>query len=147
MSFFIIIIQEVNRMACFLVSAAEAVVVTVVEKSAEKKEETMVKSSGTAPAEETKIPLSRKLKWLTYMLWGGAVLLAFEHIWHGEVVPWFPFLTAMADPADAAEMFHEMATVGVCMAVLVTVVWFVMCRVADSIVKRSVADNAQHTAA
>ena len=132
-------------MACFLVSAAEAVVVTAVEKSAEKKEENEVKSSESV-REEVRIPLSRKLKWLTYMLWGGAVLLAFEHIWHGEVVPWFPFLTAMSDPADAAEMFHEMATVGVCMAVLITAVWLVMCRVADSIAKRPAIGDMQSNA-
>ena len=60
----------------------------------------------------------------------------FEHVWHGEVVPWFPFLTAMADPGDAAEMFHEMATVGVTMAVLITVIWVGICIVADKIAKR-----------
>ena len=76
------------------------------------------------------------------MLFGGAVLLAFEHVWHGEVVPWFPFLTAMNDPADAAEMLHEMATVGVSMAVLVTLVWIGMCIAADAIVKRTAADTA-----
>ena len=122
-------------MACFIVSAAEAAVVTAVEKRAEKKEQ-METVSGSIPSEEEKISLSRKLKWLTYMLWGGVVLLAFEHIWHGEVVPWFPFLTAMSDPEAAAEMFHEMATVGACMAVMITAVWAVMCKVADLILKR-----------
>ena len=87
--------------------------------------------------EITKIPFSAKLKWLTWMLWGGTILLAFEHIWHGEVVPYFPFLTAMLDPNDAMEMFHEMSTVGVTMAVLITAVWGVMCFVADYIVKRN----------
>ena len=67
------------------------------------------------------------------MLWGGAILLAFEHVWHGEVTPWFPFLTAMSDPQDASEMFHEMATVGVSMSVLVTGIWAVMCAAADAI--------------
>ena len=82
-------------MACFLVSAAEAVVVTAIEKAEEKKELKMAETE-TEITEEVTIPWSRKLKWLTYMLWGGAVLLAFEHIWHGEVVPWFPFLTAIS---------------------------------------------------
>lgn len=130
-------------MACFIVSAAEAVAVTAVEKSAKKKEENEMNSSESLMAEKVTIPLSGKLKWLTYMLWGGSVLLAFEHIWHGEIVPWFPFLTAMSNPADAAAMFYEMATVGVCMALLITVVWFVMCRVADAIVKRPPASNRQ----
>jgi len=116
-------------MACFIVTAAEAVVVSTAQKVESKKDTT--KQTGDH------IPMSRKLRWLSSMLWGGAILLAFEHIWHGEVVPWFPFLTAMADPGDAAEMFHEMATVGVCMAVLVTLVWVGMCLVADSLVKKA----------
>ncbi|MBR1692284.1 MAG: hypothetical protein IJ711_05860 [Lachnospiraceae bacterium] len=123
-------------MACFLVSAAEAAVVTAVEKHAENKEKAEIKETGTSVVSETRIPMSRKLKWLSYLLWGGAILLAFEHIWHGEVTPWFPFLTAMSNPADAAEMFHEMATVGVCMALLITGVWLGICFAADAIVKR-----------
>ena len=47
----------------------------------------------------------------------------------------------MSDPGDMMEMFHEMATVGVSMAVLVTAVWGVMCMVADSIVKRPESDG------
>ena len=123
-------------MACFLVSAAEALVVTGIEKAEEKKEEVRIESGKLDDVEPAKVPLSRKLKWLTWMLWGGAILLCYEHIWHGEVVPWFPFLTAMNDPADAAEMFHEMATVGVTMAVIITVTWFIMCKVSDAIMAR-----------
>ncbi len=123
-------------MACFLVSAAEAVVVTAVEKAEEKKEVKAAESGVSLPA-ETVIPFSRKLKWLTYLLWGGSALLMFEHIWHGEIVPWFPFLTAMADKAETAVMLQEMATVGVGMAVLITVVWIGMCAAADAIVKRA----------
>ena len=114
-------------MACFLVTAAEAVVVTAAQKAENKKD--------NAEHSSNRIPMSRKLRWLSSMLWGGAILLAFEHIWHGEVVPWFPFLTAMSDPADAAEMFHEMATVGVCMALLVTLIWVGMCLTADHLMR------------
>lgn len=123
-------------MACFLVPAAEAVIITAVQKAEEKKEIRDACGQQEISSGEESIPFSRKLKWLTYMLWGGIVLLAFEHIWHGEVVPWFPFLTAMSNPADASEMFHEMATVGVTMAVLVTLVWIGMCFAADAIVRR-----------
>ena len=123
-------------MACFLVPAAEAVIVTAVEKAVEKKELASSGNTEITMDKRSTIPFSRKLKWLRDMLLGGVVLLLFEHIWHGEVVPYFPFLTAMSDPADAAEMFHEMATAGVCMAVLVTVVWLIMCKVADVIVSR-----------
>lgn len=122
-------------MACFLISAAEAIVVTAVEKHEEKKSAAV--DHKTAKANRAAgIPMSRKLKWLGNLLWGGTILLAFEHIWHGEIVPWFPFLTAMSDPTDAAEMLHEMATIGVGMAVLVTVIWIGICVAADAIVKR-----------
>ena len=131
-------------MACFLVSAAEAVVVTVVEKVEEKKE-LKASESGQEIKTNSAIPMSRKLKWLTYMLWGGVIMLLFEHVWHGEVVPWFPFLTAMNNPADTAEMVHEMSTVGVTMAVLVTAVWFAMCKVADAIMARKPKEAASST--
>ena len=126
-------------MACFIVPAAEAVVASVIEKAEEKRELNLAEHE-TAETGEAKIPMSRKLKWLTYMLWGGVALLLFEHIWHGEVAPWFPFLTAMSSPADTAEMLHEMATVGVCMALLVTAVWALVCVAADAIVKRPAAE-------
>ncbi len=131
-------------MACFLVSVAEAVVVKVAEKAA-KQNELRALERNTEKAKEVTIPLSRKLKWLSNMLLGGSVLLAFEHVWHGEIVPWFPFLTAMSDSEDTAEMLHEMATIGVSMAVLVTVVWIGMCIAADVIVRRPEKMPAQTT--
>ncbi|MCR4616490.1 MAG: hypothetical protein K5756_10155 [Clostridiales bacterium] len=131
-------------MACFLVSAAEAVVTTIAAKAIEKKEkeqpELKISFDGTTVETVSKIPFSRKLKWLSRMLWGGSVLLMFEHIWHGEVVPFFPFLTAAGNPEDAAEMLHEMATVGVCMALLVTAVWLGMVIVSAAIEKRAVKE-------
>ncbi len=103
-------------MACFLVPTAEAIIAGVSKKSVKKHEKT----------ESGKIPFSTKLGWLVKMSAFGAILLAFEHVWHGEVVPFFPFLTNAVNPADRAEMFHEMATTGVLMAVLITVVWIGM---------------------
>mgnify|MGYP005768355951 CR=1 FL=1 len=66
-------------MACFVVPAAEAVVTTIVKKNADKK----------ADSKKTEIrnPFLRRMNWLNNMLWGGSALLAFEHVWHGEVVP------------------------------------------------------------
>ena len=133
-------------MACFIVPAVEAVVVKAVEKSAKKRELAAAENHSEDKQSEEKLPLSVKLKWLSGMLWGGVILLLFEHIWHGEVVPWFPFLTAMSDPEDAMEMFKEMATVGVTMAVLVTAVWFVMCKVADVIYRRSAEEPQKESA-
>lgn len=135
-------------MACFLVPTAEAIVATIVTKSVkakEKKPEALKVDLGNGSFEmEEKIPFSRKLKWLTNMLWGGAVLLAFEHVWHGEVVPWFPFLTAASDPSDTAAMLHEMSTVGVAMALLVTAVWACMLIASNAIEKRALkASNTE----
>jgi len=128
-------------MACFLVPATEAVVATVVRKVMEKTQDhgetvkVRLDNGKTEVAE--KLPFARKLKWQTNLLWGGSALLAFEHLWHGEVVPWFPFLTAMSDPADKAEMLHEMSTVGVTMAVLVTLFWLGMLAASSVIEKRA----------
>ena len=127
-------------MACFVVPAAEAIVTTIVRKVAEKKEKQPAEAEillDGVPEKVSRIPFSRTLKWLTNLLWGGSALLAFEHVWHGEVVPWFPFLTAAANPEDAAEMLHEMATVGVSMAALVTLTWLVMLAVSAVIEKRA----------
>ena len=119
-------------MACFLVPAGEAIVTTIVQTVVEKKE---VKSE-VQGTEVVKSSFSKKLGWLNKMLCGGSLLLAFEHVWHGEVVPWFPFLTAAAEPEAAMEMLNEMATVGVTMAILVTAVWGIMVAVSYVIEKR-----------
>lgn len=126
-------------MACFIVPGTEAIVASIVEKAVASKEE----ADGTAAqkAAEGKLSWKQKLSWLTAMLWGGAILLALEHIWHGEVILYPPFLTAMSDPADTAVMLQEMGTVGVGMAVLVTVAWVIMVLVADHVpaIKRTLA--------
>jgi hypothetical protein len=114
-------------MACFLVPAGEAVVTTVVQKVAEKRE----KKVGGERARSMGVKWSRRLSWLNKMLWGGTVLLALEHVWHGELVPWPPFLTAMGNPADVASMLHEMATVGVAMAIAVTIVWAIIVTIVE----------------
>ncbi|MGM9662372.1 MAG: hypothetical protein ACI3WR_04700 [Oscillospiraceae bacterium] len=126
-------------MACFLVSAAEAAVVTAASKAAEKKAGAAGSDSYQA---EQRIGFVRKLKWLSNMLWGGSVLLAFEHLWHGEIVPWFPFLTAMNSPADTAEMLTEMGTIGVLMAVIITAVWGCMVLVTNAMEKKALRSGA-----
>ena len=136
-------------MACFLVPTAEAVVVTAVAQAVKQKE---LKQAAAKPVEasqsaEQRVPFSRKLKWLCTLLWGGALLLAFEHLWHGEVTPWFPFLTAMGNSADTAAMLGEMATVGVTMAVIITVTWLIMCKAADVIMAKAPKVSAADTEA
>lgn len=110
-------------MACFLVPAAEAIVTTVAEKIIRKHE------FKNATDSENKITFSEKLKWLNGFLWGGSGLLAFEHLWHGEITPFFPFLTSTSNSADLAEMLSEMATSGTAMAFAVTGVWALACYV------------------
>ena len=126
-------------MACVVVPAVEAVIATVAAKAVKSKEvkKTQVHLDGATE----KIPFSRKLGWLSKLLWGGSVLLLFEHIWHGEITAWFPFLTAAGSPADTAAMLQEMATSGVAMALLVTAVWG--CMVAVSAIMEKRAAKAQ----
>ena len=82
-------------MACFIVPVTEAVVTTIAGKVLESKKKEVQEADAQQSTIEVKIPFARKLKWLTNLLWGGSALLAFEHFWHGEIVPFFPFLTAM----------------------------------------------------
>lgn len=119
-------------MACFIVPATEAIVTTVVTKIVKSKEK-----DGGDNSSQLAVRFSDKLKWLNNMLWGGSALLAFEHLWHGEISPFFPFLTAASDPADTAEMLHEMATVGTGMAAVVTGAWVVMVLASGYIAKKN----------
>ncbi|MBR6896988.1 MAG: hypothetical protein IKN24_02345 [Lachnospiraceae bacterium] len=126
-------------MACFLVPAAEAVITTAAEAVLKKKEKEAEEKNENAAEEMAagRVKFSEKLGWLNMMLWGGAILLLFEHVWHGEVVPWFPFLTAASSPESTGEMLHEMATAGVGMTVLVTVAWIAMVIVYDRFICRA----------
>lgn len=94
-------------MACFIVPTAEAIVTTIAQKVIAKREK---------PVQEGELRTSEKLGLLNKLLWGGSALLAFEHVWHGELSPVFPFLTG-------ENVLGEMATNGVAMALLVTAVW------------------------
>jgi hypothetical protein len=73
-----------------------------------------------------KIPAALKIGWLNIMLWGGVAMLAIEHIAHGEVVFYPPFLTAMQNPADIPVMLQELATVGGTMTIAIVVVWIIL---------------------
>ena len=137
-------------MACFTVPATEAIITTIAGKVIKSKEKKAGLSGAVSTkAENTedspKISFSTKLGWLNKMLWGGSALLAFEHVWHGEVVPFFPFLTAVKN-GEVSEMLHEMATTGVCMAVLVTAVWGVMVAVSSYKEKHRTVTPARTTA-
>ena len=109
-------------MACFLVPAAEAIVTTVASKVIKHKEKESVSLPEDTIKETVRTKFSAKLGWLNNMLWGGSALLAFEHLWHGEIVPYFPFLTAVSN-GETTEMLSEMGSTGVMMAAIVTAAW------------------------
>ncbi len=114
-------------MACFTAPLAGAIVVTA------------VKSAKSADAPRN--PFVRRLGWLQKMLFGGSFLLAIEHVWHGEITWRYPFLTAVRD-GNTAEMLHEIATSGVAMAALITVVWVGMVLVTEARMRRAAAAEA-----
>ena len=129
-------------MACFIVPAAEAAVVTIIRRIAESNHNKKYSVTKVNPETvlEKKTGILHQTRWLTNLLWGGSVLLAFEHVWHGEVQPWFPFLTAMRDSESTSEMLHEMATNGVGMAAFVTAVWIGMVAVNHIRQKKSIQE-------
>jgi len=97
-------------MACFVVPAGVAIVTTVVGK---------------------KVPKKYHFNWLNSMLWGGVAMLAVEHVSHGEVVFYPPFLTAGLPGA-----LPEMLKVGVPMTLSIFLIWGIMVAVAARMSKR-----------
>lgn len=89
-------------MACFIAPMSLAIVTTVFRK---------------------KIPESLHIGWLNIMIWGGAIMLAVEHIAHGEIILYPPFLTAMQTPSEIPVMLQEMAVVGGSMTIAIVFVW------------------------
>ena len=116
-------------MACFTAPLAQALVVTAAKS--------VCKDGAARPRN----PFVRRLGWLQKMLFGGSFLLAIEHVWHGEITWRYPFLTAVKD-GETAEMCHEIATVGVAMAVLITVVWAGMVVVSSALERRRTPQEA-----
>ena len=99
-------------MACFIAPMSLAIVTTVFRK---------------------KIPEALHIGWLNIMIWGGVIMLAVEHIAHGEVVLYPPFLTAMQTPAEIPVMLQEMATVGGTMTIAILCIWLIMVVISQKI--------------
>jgi hypothetical protein len=119
--------EEVKtEMACFLAPMALAIVMTIVQVLTRRSD------------------LSHKLKLtsLNAMLWGGVVILAAEHVFHGEITAFAPYLTAMSSPADTAVMLSEIATIGGSMTLAISFTWIGMLAVTTMMTKR-VAFNDQ----
>lgn len=109
-------------MACFLVPLSVAIVISILKK---------IGVISNEFAEKWKI------NWLLLMIYGAALMLAVEHIAHQEIVPWPPFLTAMATPEDTAVMLEEMAAVGVPMLIATVAVWIVLVVVSNYMTAKS----------
>ena len=116
-------------MACFTVSLAEGLIAggTAILLNVLSKKEIQKRIEQGESKEEITTKTgewSKRFASLSYLTLGGSALLAFEHIWHGEVTFTFPFLTAVSEGAEATSvMLHEIATTGVLMAVLCTLTW------------------------
>ena len=120
-------------MACFTVSVVGAIGVGIAKHIVKHHEKKMLLEN-KEPKEYkfgSETPWSKKLSYLELTLYGGSLLLLGEHIIHGEVVPYPPFLTAMQNAEDAAQMWKEIGTVGVTMFLLLVFAWAVGVFVSD----------------
>lgn len=97
-------------MACFLVPTTAAIVTTAVGK---------------------KVPEKLHFNWLNSMLWGGVAMLALEHVSHGEIVLYPPFLTA-----GLPEAWPEMMRIGIPITLIIFLMWGIMITVAALISRR-----------
>ncbi len=94
-------------MACFLAPMALAIIMTIFQIA----------------TRHSDLAHKLKLSTLNSLLWGGVVLLAAEHVYHGEITAWAPYLTAMSSPADTAVMLSEIATIGGSMTAAISLTW------------------------
>ena len=120
-------------MACFTVSAAAGIGVAVARHIVKHREKKLALEGKTPEIKKfgSDVKWSKKLAYLELVLFAGSFVLAIEHILHGEVTPFPPFLTAAADPADAREMLYEMGTVGVTMLAILVAAWAIGVLVVD----------------
>ena len=119
--------KEVYIMACFTVSAVGAVGVAVARHIVKHHEKKMEKMGIERPVERfgSDVKWSKKLAYLELTLGGGSLLLAGEHIFHGEVTPYPPFITAMKSAEDTATMWQEIGTIGVGMFLILILAWVI----------------------
>jgi hypothetical protein len=92
-----------------------------------------------------KIPAKYHIGWFNALVFGGSLGLLVEHLASGEIVPYPPFLTAMANPADAAAMFAEILSIGVPMLIACAGIWAILVVGANYIGAKAKA-RARHTA-
>lgn len=81
-----------------------------------------------------RFPEKWHIGWLNTMILGGSIALGIEHVAHGEIVPWPPFVTAMATPADTAAMLAEIAAIGIPMALSLVAAWVAMVVIYETLI-------------
>ncbi|MEM4257501.1 MAG: hypothetical protein QXU92_03720 [Candidatus Diapherotrites archaeon] len=89
-------------MACFLVPLSFGLVLFFVRK---------------------KFPAWLHVDWFLAMVFGGSFVLGVEHFVNGEIVPFFPFLSALKSAEETNVMLNEMLFVGFPMFFVVLIVW------------------------
>ena len=113
-------------MACFAVSAVVGIG-TAIARHVVKHHEKKLELEGREQLPEkfgSDVKWSKKLGYLELTLFSGSFVLALEHILHGEVTPFPPFLTAAGEGPEAVqEMLTEMGTVGVAMLAILLTAW------------------------
>ncbi len=107
-------------MACFLAPMTLAIIMTAVQLLTRHSDLTQ----------------KLKLSVLNSMLWGGVVILAAEHVFHGEITAFWPYLTAMSSPADTAVMLSEIASIGGAMTLAISFTWVGLLAVSALMTKR-----------
>lgn len=115
-------------MACFIVPLTQAVATTIYRRRLEKSTSSSAASSSASAPQQALSASSnaQALKQLELMLWGGSAMLIVDHIISGELMPVFPFFSALLTEGGTLTMLREMLTVGVPMSLLVTAIWGAM---------------------
>lgn len=96
-------------MACFIVPLTQAVATTIYRKRSNHHSSSFAQS----------------LPRLEAMLYGGSAMLIVDHILSGEIMPVFPFFSALTVAGGGWTMLREMLTVGLPMSLIVTAIWAV----------------------
>ncbi len=81
-------------------------------------------------------PKRLNINWLNAMLWGAVAMLMVEHVAHGEIIPYPPFLTA-----GIMEVLPEMLSVGGPMTLVSASVWALLTAANDVITRKGAIVN------
>ena len=98
-------------MACFLIPMSLGIITTLLARF---------------------FPKRWNINWLNAILWGAVMMLMVEHVAHGEIIPYPPFLTS-----GILEIMPEMLSVGIPMAVFSASLWASMVAVNELMIRKT----------